>query len=76
MFRHAQTGPFFQMEPSLGNPYAGDGFLQRLLHRLLPAEVDMDILIEITTYLANTYVLCTSDILRSSFRSSTTGKKN
>ncbi|ODN04886.1 putative acyl-CoA dehydrogenase AidB [Orchesella cincta] len=42
-FHHSKIGTFFQAEPRLGNPYAGDQFLQRLLKRLLPAEIFADI---------------------------------
>ncbi|CAL8130588.1 unnamed protein product [Orchesella dallaii] len=42
-FRHSQVGSFFQAEPRIGNPYAGDKFLQRLLQRLLPTEIFSDV---------------------------------
>lgn len=35
-FRHAKAGTFIQARPRLENPYLGDGFLQRILRRLIP----------------------------------------
>jgi len=39
IFRHPNVGNFFQAEPKLENPFTGDGFLRRILTRLLPSQV-------------------------------------
>ncbi|CAG7828097.1 unnamed protein product [Allacma fusca] len=48
MFRHAKIGSFWQGQPKLGNTYLNDGFLQRVLKRVLPAEAFADINSDLT----------------------------